>query len=131
LEVSGKGVPREPGLLARLPVRQEPRTVMPLIEVGAAKVEYDQRGAGSNLLLIHSLLTELTVFDLVLPSLAEKHRVTRINLPGFGASSPVVLATVADHADHVGRVMDALKLPTDTTVFGNGFGAFVALELAI
>jgi pimeloyl-ACP methyl ester carboxylesterase len=27
--------------------------------------------------------------------------------------------------------MDELKLPRDTTVFGNGFGAFVALELAI
>jgi 3-oxoadipate enol-lactonase len=104
---------------------------MPLIKVTDAEVEYDQHGAGPHLLLLHSLLTEMTVFDLVLPKLAEKHRVTRINLPGFGASSPVVLNTVADHADHVVRVMDALELPTDTTVFGNGFGAFVALEIAI
>jgi 3-oxoadipate enol-lactonase len=28
-------------------------------------------------------------------------------------------------------VMDALELPPETAVFGNGFGAFVALELAI
>jgi 3-oxoadipate enol-lactonase len=104
---------------------------MPLIRLNGAQVEYDQHGEGPDLLLLHSLLTELTVFDLVLPRLAEKHRVTRINLPGFGASSPVVLNTVADHADHVARVMDALELATDTTVFGNGFGAFVALELAI
>ena len=104
---------------------------MPLIKVGEAQVEYDQHGAGPHLLLLHSLLTEMTVFDLVLPRLAEEHRVARINLPGFGASTPVVLNTVADHADHVARVMDALKLPRDTTVFGNGFGAFVALELAI
>ena len=104
---------------------------MPVINVGAAQVEYDQHGAGPHLLLLHSLLTEMTVFDLVLPRLAEKHRVTRINLPGFGASTPVVLNSVADHADHVARVMDALDLPRDTTVFGNGFGAFVALELAI
>jgi 3-oxoadipate enol-lactonase len=104
---------------------------MPLVSVGAARVEYDQCGAGAPLLLAHSLLTELTVFDGVLPRLAEKHRITRINLPGFGASSPVELKTVADHADHVARVLDALKLPPDTAVFGNGFGAFVALELAI
>ena len=104
---------------------------MPLIRAGAAQVEYDQHGAGPHLLLIHSLLTELTVFDLVLPRLAEQHTVTRINLPGFGASSPIVLNTLEDHADHAARVMDALKLPTDTTVFGNGFGAFVALALAI
>jgi 3-oxoadipate enol-lactonase len=102
---------------------------MPLITVGAAKVEYDQRGAGANVLLIHSLLTEMTVFDVVLPKLSG--RVTRINLPGFGASTPIALDTVAGHADHVARVMDALHLPRDTTVFGNGFGAFVALELAI
>jgi pimeloyl-ACP methyl ester carboxylesterase len=94
-------------------------------------VDYDQRGHGPDLLLIHSLLTERSVFDLVLPPLATRYRVTRINLPGFGRSPPVVLHSVADHADHVARVMDELDLPKDTTVFGNGFGAFVALELAI
>lgn len=104
---------------------------MALLRLGAAEVQYDQHGAGSNLLLIHSLLTELTVFDVVLPALAAKHRVTRLNLPGFGASTPVELASVADHAAHVARVMNALELPNHTAVFGNGFGAFVALELAI
>ena len=104
---------------------------MALVTVGGAQVEYDQRGAGPQLLLIHSLLTELTVFDRVLPALAETRRVTRINLPGFGASSPLPLLTVAEHAGHVARVMDMLELPRDTAVFGNGFGAFVALELAI
>ena len=102
---------------------------MALVTVGGAQVEYDQRGAGANLLLIHSLLTEMTVFDLILPKLSG--RITRINLPGFGASSPLVVNTVGEHADHVERVMDALELPRDTAVFGNGFGAFVALELAI
>jgi len=104
---------------------------MPFVRVGEAEVEYEQRGAGPHLLLVHSLLTELTVFDVVLAPLAEKHTVTRINLPGFGRSSPLRLGSVGDHADHVARVMDALELPKDTTVFGNGFGAFVALELAI
>jgi len=94
-------------------------------------VDYDQRGHGPDLLLIHSLLTERSVFDLVLPQLAARYRVTRINLPGFGRSPPVVLHSVADHADHIAGVMDELELPKDTTVFGNGFGAFVALELAI
>ena len=104
---------------------------MALVTVGGAQVEYDQRGAGPYLLLIHSLLTELTVFDRVLPALAQTRRVTRINLPGFGASRPMPLLTVGEHASHVARVMDALDLPQDTAVFGNGFGAFVALELAV
>lgn len=99
--------------------------------VNGAQVEYDQQGSGAPLLLIHSLLTELTVFDVMLPRLASERRVTRINLPGFGASAPVELTSVAAHADHVARVMDALELPKNCTVFGNGFGAFVSLELAI
>jgi len=94
-------------------------------------IDFDQSGSGPHLLLVHSLLTERSVFDLVLPRLAARYRVTRINLPGFGKSPPLVLHSLADHADHVARVMDELKLPKDTTVFGNGFGAFVCLELAI
>ena len=101
------------------------------LSVAGAQVQYDQRGAGPHLLLIHSLLTELTVFDRVLPALAATRRVTRINLPGFGASAPRELASIADHAAHLARVMDALGLPRDSAVFANGFGAFVALELAI
>jgi hypothetical protein len=49
---------------------------MAFVRVGEAEVEYDQRGDGANLLLIHSLLTELTVFDSVLPELAQARRVT-------------------------------------------------------
>ncbi|HEY5897198.1 MAG TPA: alpha/beta fold hydrolase [Burkholderiales bacterium] len=102
---------------------------MALLKLGAVHVEYDQHGAGQPLLLVHSLLTDMTVFDVILPKLSG--RITRINLPGFGASSPVELTTVAAHADHVARAIHALKLPADTAVFGNGFGSFVVLELAI
>lgn len=104
---------------------------MSMLEEGRLKVEYTQTGRGPELLLLHSLLTELTVFDRVLPVLAANRRVTCINLPGFGASAPVELNSVGDVADHVAKVMAALGLPVTTDVFGNGFGAFVALELAI
>ena len=104
---------------------------MVTLALDGGRIEYDRTGSGPDFLLLHSLLTELTVFERVLPALAATHRVTRINLPGFGGSTPVALATVADHADHVARVMQALELPRETDVFGNGFGAFVAAELAI
>lgn len=104
---------------------------MSLLKLPGATVEYFQDGAGPHLLLLHSLLTEASVFDAVLPALAAEHRVTRINLPGFGASSACTMASVADYADHVSATMDGLLLPPTTAVFGNGFGAFVALQLAI
>jgi pimeloyl-ACP methyl ester carboxylesterase len=104
---------------------------MATIGVDSAVVEYRQDGNGPDLLLLHSLLTEMTVFERIMPRLTQTHRVTRINLPGFGASDPVVLESVAKYADHIARAMDALALPPTVDVFGNGFGAFVALELAI
>jgi len=101
------------------------------ILIDGATAEYRQAGNGPDLLLLHSLLTEMSVFERVLPRLARTHRVTCLNLPGFGASDPVVLNSVGEYADHVARVMDAMSLPATADVFGNGFGAFVALELAI
>jgi pimeloyl-ACP methyl ester carboxylesterase len=103
---------------------------MSIIAVKGLNVEFVQQGSGPDLILVHSLLTELTVFERVLPKLAAGRRVTCLNLPGFGASSPAPLRTVADFADHVAEAMRALGLPPTTDVFGNGFGGFVALELA-
>jgi 3-oxoadipate enol-lactonase len=104
---------------------------MATIRINGAATEYRQTGNGPDLLLLHSLLTEMSVFERVVPPLALAHRVTCLNLPGFGASDPVALSSVGEHADHVARVMDALLLPPTVDVFGNGFGAFVALALAI
>jgi 3-oxoadipate enol-lactonase len=101
------------------------------IRVGDVAVEYRRDGGGTDLLLLHSLLTEMSVFDEIVAALARTHRLTRLNLPGFGASDPVALHSVADHADHVVRAMDALSLPSTVALFGNGFGAFVALEVAV
>ena len=104
---------------------------MPTPALDELEVQHDQTGNGPGLLLLHSLLTDLTVFDRVRGPLAASRHVTRINLPGFGRSTPIALESVADQADHVARVMAALELGPDTVVFGNGFGAFVAAELAI
>jgi 3-oxoadipate enol-lactonase len=104
---------------------------MPNVTVHGVNVEHFQSGRGPGLLLVHSLLTDATVFERVLPALEAGHRVTRLNLPGFGGSGALALATVGAWADHVAETMDALALDRSTAVFGNGFGAFVALELAI
>ena len=66
---------------------------MSLIPVNGKEVEYTQTGSGRDLLLLHSLLTDATVFERVLPQLASDRRVTCVNLPGFGASAPVALAS--------------------------------------
>ena len=61
---------------------------MPLLDKDGLKVEYHQSGQGPDLLLLHSLLTELTVFERVLPALEARYRVTRINLPRPSRARP-------------------------------------------
>ena len=104
---------------------------MPVVSFSGTPVEYEQTKPRPDLLLLHSLHTDLSVFDLVVPELAQRYRVTRPNMPGFGASSAAPPDDVREYADYVASVVDALTLPQTTGVFGNGFGALIALEFAI
>jgi 3-oxoadipate enol-lactonase len=87
-------------------------------------------GEGPPLFLFHSLLSDRASFDLITPELARSHRVIVPELPGFGASKAVDggLAAVAD------RMADAVRDAAGNEkpiVLGNGYGGFVALQMAI
>jgi 3-oxoadipate enol-lactonase len=89
-----------------------------------------QSGQGPALFLFHSLLSDRASFDAVAPTLSESFRVIVPELPGFGASKPVDggLAAVAD------RMAQAVKDGAGdggAIVLGNGYGGFVALQMAI
>jgi len=87
-------------------------------------------GEGTPLFLFHSLLSDRTSFDLIMPQLARSHRVIVPELPGFGGSKAVDggLAAVADRMADAVRDAAGLEEPI---VLGNGFGGFVALQMAI
>lgn len=103
-----------------------------MIKVSGVDVDVVQTGAGRDLMLLHSLLTDRSAFDRVVPLLAKKRRVWLVNLPGYGASSalPATAAGIEDYADHIAGLMRALKLPAQTDVVGNGFGGFIGVALA-
>lgn len=92
-----------------------------------------QTGEGPDLLLLHTLLAERSVFDRVLPDLAQRFRLTIPNLPGYGGTPPLEndAPTVADYADRIAGIMDAAALADDTAVVANGAGGFMAVALAI
>jgi len=102
---------------------------MPIININGAAVDITQTGTGRDLVLLHSLLADRSAFDRVVPALAKKHRVTLVNLPGYGASAPHG-ASVEDYADHMAALLRELKLPQQTDVLGNGLGGFIAIMLA-
>jgi len=106
---------------------------MKVTELRIAGADVVQAGDGPELLLLHSLLAERSVFDRALPDLASDYRVTLPNLPGYGGTPPLELEnpTVADYADRIAELMDAIDFPADTAVLGNGAGGFMAVALAI
>tara|TARA_R110000824_G_scaffold207846_1_gene393380 strand:- start:4768 stop:5559 length:792 start_codon:yes stop_codon:yes gene_type:complete len=103
---------------------------MTIIKTVSGNVEIDQLGSGRNLVLLHSLLTDYSAFDRMLPELVKHHRVTLVRLPGFGHSDPVA-DNIDAYADALAALFDALKLPPQTDIMGNGFGGFVAVAFAV
>lgn len=86
-------------------------------------------GDGSSLFLLHSLLSDRASFASIEPVLSRSHRVIVPELPGFGGSRAVNggLAAVADRMADVMREAGG-KAPI---ILGNGYGGFVALQMAI
>jgi len=88
-------------------------------------------GTGRDLVVLHSLLADRHAFDPVLPALAEKHRVTLINLPGFDGSAPAMLALMDAYVATIEDGFDEFKIGSDSVLMGNGFGGSVALAFAL
>jgi len=87
-------------------------------------------GHGPPLVLFHSLLSDRASFDAIAPELQKSFRVIVPELPGFGRSQAVSggLAAVADRMAEA--VRDAAA-GDHAIVLGNGYGGFVALQMAI
>jgi pimeloyl-[acyl-carrier protein] methyl ester esterase len=87
-------------------------------------VHIDSVGTGPPLVLLHGWAMHSGLFAPLLPRLADKFQVHRVDLPGHGYSSPVapyVLATItAAVADAVSRLSDAAAGPL--TVLGWSLG---------
>jgi pimeloyl-ACP methyl ester carboxylesterase len=101
-----------------------------ILAAGATDLDVVQVGQGGDLVLLHSFLTDRTVFDPVIAQLGRGRRLTLVNLPGFGASAPAGPA-IEDYADRVALLFSALRLRPETTdLLAMSFGGFVGIALA-
>src|ERR1700710_2378501 len=87
-------------------------------------------GKGPPLFLFHSLLSDRASFDAIVPELSKSFRVIVPELPGFGRSSAVA-GGLAGIADRMAEMAKEASAGEDAIVLGNGYGGFVALQMAI
>lgn len=93
-------------------------------------VNANETGRGAPLFLLHSLLSDRASFDAVAPELAKSFRVLVPELPGFGRSRPAG-SSLADIADRMAEAVREGSGGEAPVVLGNGYGGFVALQMAI
>jgi 3-oxoadipate enol-lactonase len=89
-----------------------------------------QSGKGPPLFLFHSLLSDRASYDAIVPRLSESFRVIVPELPGFGQSE-AVLGGFAGVADRMAEAVKDGAGGDAAIVLGNGYGGFVALQMAI
>jgi pimeloyl-ACP methyl ester carboxylesterase len=96
------------------------------------KVNFERRGSGTPLVLLHGIGHRWQAWEPVIDTLAEHHDVIAIDLPGFGRS-PVpdagMPAEMSGTVTAVGEFLDGLDLD-HPHVAGNSLGGAIALELA-
>ena len=117
--------PTPPAALARAPD-------VPLRygDVDGIRVRYLKTGAGPVLLLLHTLRTQLDIFQKVMPALARDFTVYAVDFPGHGWSEiPRAEYTPAYFTRFTTRFMETLGV-SDVLVAGVSIGASIPLLMA-
>ena len=106
---------------------------MPIADLGSVRLHYRLEGAAHApvLALLHSLGTDLSLWDGVAESLAADYRILRVDLRGHGASSvPPGPYRLADFARDLLALLDALNLAR-VHLAGISLGGIIAMECAV
>lgn len=100
------------------------------VEVGGSRIRYITAGEGPPLVLLHTLRTQLDMFQRVVPELSRRWRVYALDYPGHGYSDiPRVDYTVEVFVGAVAGFLERLDIK-DTVIVGESIGGTIGLLLA-
>jgi pimeloyl-ACP methyl ester carboxylesterase len=105
---------------------------MPFVQLNGLKFHYQQAGAGPDVVLIHGVTGDLSIWFLsqTIQTLGRSHRVTAYDLRGHGYSdAPPSGYTSAEHAADLLALMDVVGAARATLV-GHSFGGVIAAHAA-
>src|SRR5215831_48986 len=100
------------------------------VDTGGVKIRYIKTGAGQNLVLLHTLRTQLDLFEKVVADLAKYFTVYALDYPGHGYSDIPKAEYDADFFVHsVEGFLDGLDV-RDVTLCGVSIGGAISLIIA-
>ena len=101
-----------------------------LIRINGLETFYQLEGQGDPVVLLHGWGASSQSLAGVAACLAPNFRVMSLDLPGFGWSqAPPAAWGIADYADHVRQLLDALGIAR-AAFLGHSFGGRIAIHLA-
>lgn len=107
-----------------------PDLPMQFAQVGAVRLRYVKTGQGPALVLLHTLRTQLDLFQKIFPELTKTFTVYAVDYPGHGWSDiPATQYTPAFFIDSVARFLEDQHIEK-ATVAGVSIGATISLLLA-
>lgn len=93
-------------------------------------IAYSTQGKGPAIVLLHGFCEDSTIWSDFQTALAESgFQVVCVDLPGFGGSEPVPVASIEQYAEAVAAVIDALELRSFVLI-GHSMGGYTALAFA-
>ncbi|OUR73564.1 hypothetical protein A9Q78_03680 [Methylophaga sp. 41_12_T18] len=103
---------------------------MQYLDIEGAKLRYIKTGQGPNLVLLHTLRTQLDIFEKVIPELSKTFTVYALDYPGHGFSSIPDTAYVPElFVNSVEQFMEKLDI-SDATLAGISIGGSIPLLIA-
>ena len=107
-----------------------PSAPIDTVDADGVRLRYVAAGEGPTLVLLHTLRTQLDMFQKIVPVLAARFRVIALDLPGHGWSDLPDARYDADYfVDRVGKALDRLQVK-DAVIIGESIGGSIALLLA-
>ena len=111
-------------------LRWAPNIPIDTVEVGGNKLRFIKSGKGPALVLLHTLRTQLDLFEKVVPELSKHFTVYALDYPGHGYSDiPTARYDAAFFTEAVEGFLDRLDL-RDVTLAGVSIGGSIALIIA-
>ena len=104
---------------------------MSRVRIGDVTLQYEQTGAGTDLVLLHGLGSDLHAWDAEVAELSRHHRVLRPNVRGFGASDkPAGPYSPSLFARDLDGLLSACGV-RDAHVLGISLGGVIAQRFAL